>query len=138
MYGVLMSAMSNPIVQVFMEKKDGFDITGFLTGLRNSLGVWGSIIMGILGAAALIVAAYQVVSGLISHGKKQTNWFVTIGLIIVGAMFVGWALGDFANFIGSDTINNIKDEHGDPGIVWGYDGVDSGGTKTDPTPKTNG
>lgn len=135
MYGVLMSAMSNPIVQVFMEKKDGFDITGFLKGLRNSLGVWGSIIMGILGAAALIVAAYQVVSGLISHGKKQTNWFVTIGLIIVGAMFVGWALGDFANFIGSDTINNIKDESGDPGIKWGYDG---GSTKTDPTPKTNG
>lgn len=132
MYRVLMSAMSNPIVQVFMGNTDegGFDITGFLKGLRNSLGVWGSIIMGILGAAALIVAAYQVVSGLISHGKKQTNWFVTIGLIIVGAMFVGWALGDFADFIGSDTINNIKDSKEDPGIEWGYDSAGGGGEKT--------
>ena len=63
-------------------------VAQILENVRNALGTWGGIIVAILGAAALVVAAYMIVSGLISHGKKQTSWLVVIGLVIVGGLFV--------------------------------------------------
>ena len=40
----------------------------------------------------IIVSAWQIGTGLMSHGKKQTNWFVAIFLLILGGAF---AVGGF-------------------------------------------
>jgi hypothetical protein len=73
---------------VFLVAPTAIEIANILKNARNALGTWGGIIIAILGAAALIVAAYMIVSGLISHGKKQTSWLVVIALVVVGGLFV--------------------------------------------------
>lgn len=83
------------------------DVAQILTNLRNALGTWGGIIIAILGAAALIVAAYMIVSGLISHGKKQTSWLVVIALVVVGGLFVTLGFSAWAGMTQTGDANNI-------------------------------
>ncbi|MGC6586664.1 hypothetical protein ACPV3A_17055 [Paenibacillus sp. Dod16] len=63
-----------------------WDLGSFLENARETLGVWGSSFIMILGVLALIYSVYQIVTGLWSQGKKQTNWFVVILLLIVGGV----------------------------------------------------
>lgn len=92
-----------------------------LESLAQSLGGWGSRIMLILGIASLIVAAYQIVSGLISHGKKQTNWLIVIALLIVGGIFTTVGLSDFRSLTYNQDVENILNGSG-------ADGADSNWT----------
>lgn len=71
----------------------GWTIGGFLQQAANALNGWGSIVVVILGIIAILVAAYQIVTGLISHGKKQTSWPIVIALLIVGGIFVAIGVG---------------------------------------------
>lgn len=82
-------------------------ITQILSNLRGSLGTWGGIILGILGAAALIVAAYQVVKGLISGGRSQINWLTVLALAIVGGLFITMAFGTWADWTNNPSVNSI-------------------------------
>ena len=76
-----------------------WSIGNALKALNESLNGYGKIIMVIIGVAMIIVGIYQVAKNLISHGKAQTNWFITIALIVVGGIFAlssGWeTLGSF-------------------------------------------
>lgn len=83
-------------------------IAEILKNVRNSLGIWGGIIISILGAAAIIVAAYMIVKGLMSHGKGQpTNWLIVIGLIVIGGLFITIGFGGFASITQTGDANNI-------------------------------
>lgn len=68
------------------------DIGSLLNGGGASIEYWASIVVVILGVIALLVGAYMLVSGLISHGKKQTSWVVVILLFVVGGVLLigGW------------------------------------------------
>ena len=71
-----------------------------LANLRNSLGNWAGYVVGILGVAALVVGLWNIITGMISHGKKQTNWLISIALLLVGGVLMGWgitAVRDVAN-----------------------------------------
>lgn len=74
-----------------------WDVGSFLENLLTSVKGWFGTIVILIGAIMVGVAIYQVATGLISHGKKQTNWFVVILLFLLGgAFFLGgfqWALG---------------------------------------------
>ena len=83
------------------------NIAKILDNVRKSLGTWGGIIITILGAAALIVAAYKIVSGLMSHGKQPTNWLVVIGLIIVGGLFVSLGFSSWAGMTSTGDASTI-------------------------------
>lgn len=85
-------------------------IATILDNVRKALGTWGGIIVSILGAAALIVAAYKIVSGLMSHGKQPTNWLVVIGLIIVGGLFVTLGFTSWANMTSTGDANQILNQ----------------------------
>lgn len=65
-----------------------WSITAFLENLSDQLVEWGGLIMLLLGVVMVIVAVYQIASGLMSHGKKQTNWFVAAGLLLLGGALV--------------------------------------------------
>lgn len=82
------------------------------TFLQNAAGTaktWGGYFIVLIGIIMIIVAAWQIGSGLMSHGKKQTNWAVAIILLVLGGAF---AVGGF-NFLsniasgGAATINKL-------------------------------
>lgn len=63
-----------------------FSITSLLTNLGKQLNTWGSLIVFIFGLVAIIASVYMIVTGMISHGKKQTSWPIAIGLLIIGGV----------------------------------------------------
>ncbi|MCL6663446.1 hypothetical protein [Paenibacillus amylolyticus] len=63
---------------------NNWDLGKFLETATNKLGSWGSLFVILLGTICVIYAVYQIVTGLMSHGKKQTNWFIAITLLLVG------------------------------------------------------
>ena len=69
-----------------------WDLTSFLSNAENQLKAWGGGIILIIGVAMIIAAVWQIASGLMSHGKKQTNWAIALLLLIVGGAFAvgGW------------------------------------------------
>lgn len=62
----------------------GWDLRNFLNNSFSTLGEWFSLAVMILGIVAVAYSIYQIVTGLMSQGKKQTNWAVTIILLLVG------------------------------------------------------
>jgi uncharacterized membrane protein len=84
-------------------------ITNIINNAQGQVQTVGGAILSILGAVALIVAGYKIVTGLISHGKKETNWFVVIILIIVGGALLASGFGlmqSISNF-GEEAINEL-------------------------------
>lgn len=87
-----------------------WDIRTFLDNLGKTLKDWGSLIVVIIGVVMVIVSAYQIAKGLISHGKSQTNWAVTILLLVIGGALMasgGWDLLVNVAEGGKTTIENI-------------------------------
>ena len=68
------------------------DVGTMLQNGGQNIEYWASIVVVILGVIALLVAAYMLVTGLISHGKKQTSWVVVILLFVIGGVLMigGW------------------------------------------------
>ncbi|WP_078598693.1 hypothetical protein [Evansella clarkii] len=62
----------------------GWDLRNFLENSFSTLGEWISLAVMILGIVAVGYAIWQITSGLMSQGKKQTNWAVAIILLLVG------------------------------------------------------
>lgn len=89
--------MGTTLVQNLFAATEGAKIRDILQSLANSLGTWGNIIVLILGIAMIIVGVYQLAKALISHGKGQPpNWFVIIGLLLIGGLLIGTSLGGVA------------------------------------------
>lgn len=65
-----------------------FSFTEFFTNATTSAKTIGGAFITFLGAIMVVVSGYQIAKALIGHGKVQTNWFVTIALLIVGGVFL--------------------------------------------------
>ena len=64
-------------------------LTKFFSGLFGTIGVWGSWIVGIVGAVMVIVGIYQIGKGFMSGGKGQTNWAMAILCLVIGGILAG-------------------------------------------------
>lgn len=76
-----------------VETSDGASIGQFLASFQATLARYGSIAVSIIGVAMVVVAIYQIAKGLMSGGKGQTNWVMTIALLLIGgalALTSGW------------------------------------------------
>lgn len=97
-------------IQLLAGADDSWSLRNFLTNMGDTLGDWFGLAVVILGLVAIAYAIWQITTGLMSHGKKPTNWGVAIVLLIVGGALV--APGGF-NFIkgiaesGQSTIDDI-------------------------------
>ena len=69
----------------------------FIGAMQGSLANYALMIASLIGIAMVVVGIFQLAKNLISHGKGQTNWAVTFGLIIVGSMV---AMGTGWKFVG--------------------------------------
>lgn len=61
-----------------------WDLGSFLKNSQTTLTNWIGLAVTIVGIVAVAYAIWQIVSGLMSQGKKQTNWAVAIILLLVG------------------------------------------------------
>lgn len=87
----------------------GWDLRSFLTNMFTTLGDWFSLAIMILGLVAVAYAAWQIVSGLMSQGKKQTNWAVSIILLLVGGALSMTTGFEFVQGIASGGRKTIED-----------------------------
>lgn len=91
---------------------NGWTVDDFLKGLGGAMQTWGALIVFVIGTAMVIASVWFIGKGLMSQGRGQTNWFVTILLLLIGGVFMatgssGWdwlkKVADGAN----TTINDL-------------------------------
>lgn len=63
-------------------------LSQFFGALTESVQGYVRIIIMLIGIVMVGFGVYQIAKNLISHGKAQTNWFVTIALIVFGGIFM--------------------------------------------------
>lgn len=86
-----------------------WSISDLLKNTQSAVQTWGGLLITLLGCVLIIVGVVKIVMGLISHGKKPTNWAVIIIMIIVGGAlaFGGWSLASSVAQGAGDTINDL-------------------------------
>ena len=89
-----------------------WSINTFLQNLGSSMQQWGKFIVFVIGGAMVIGAAYFIAKGLMSQGRSQTNWALTILLLIIGGAFMagsfgGWSLLQSISEGSKDTIEDL-------------------------------
>lgn len=101
-------------------------ISDFIASAQVSIMSYVQVIILIIGVVMVGVGIYQVAKNLISHGKGQTNWVVTIALIVIGGTLMltsGWSvIKDVGNGVSgslksmgegsNDKISNSKVDQG--------------------------
>lgn len=92
------------------EATSTWDITSFLTNSKTTLSSWFALASAIIGVIVLFVGVWMIASGLMSNGKKQTNWIVAIICLIVGGALAstgGWSLVEKIGEGGQTTIKDL-------------------------------
>lgn len=70
---------------------DGWKLQNFVDSGKDFAANIGAAICMILGAIMIVVALVKAATGLLSHGKKQTEWVPILVLFVAGIIFVGAA-----------------------------------------------
>lgn len=60
-----------------------WDLTSFLENANTQITNWGGAFLIIMGTIGIIFSAYQIISTLMSQGKKQANYASNIILLII-------------------------------------------------------
>lgn len=87
-----------------------WDLGNFLQNATKTLQTWGNYFIILLGVVMVVWAAWLIGKGLMTHGKGQpTNWFMAIGLLILGGAFMvggfSWVSGIASS--GKQTIDDL-------------------------------
>lgn len=92
-----------------IESNISWSMESFLQNIGGKAQEWGSYFIVVLGIVMILVAGWQIGSGLMSHGKKQTNWAVAVVLLILGGAFAagGFNLLSTVASGGKDTILDL-------------------------------
>lgn len=86
-----------------------WDIGSFLENSGTTLRTWFNAGLMVVGLVAIAFAAWQIVSGLMSHGKKPTNWGVAIVLLLVGGVLASSTGFNFMEGIAKGGEKTIED-----------------------------
>ena len=71
--------------------------TTFLSNLTSGAGAWVRWIAIIIGLVLFIFAIYKTAKGLMSQGRGQENWAITILMYIIGGVLIATG-GGFDTF----------------------------------------
>lgn len=96
-----------------------WELDTFLKNLNNSLGKWGQAIVAIIGLVLIIIGVFKIAQGLMSGGRGQTNWVLSIGMILIGGILALSTSFQLLKDIGkgaNDTLNNMGNT-GDGGMI---------------------
>lgn len=86
-----------------------WDFGDFLTALQQTILSYGKVIIGIIGLIMVVASVYQIAKNLISHGKSQTNWVITIALLLVGGVLMLSSSWDFIKSVSEGGKNTLDD-----------------------------
>lgn len=71
----------------FLASGGNWDLTSFLNNSQKQVKIWGGAFLSLVGIVGVVYAAFQIVSGLMSQGKKQVSYgSQAILLLISGAL----------------------------------------------------
>lgn len=87
----------------------GWDLTSFLNNAQSQIQTWGGAFLTLVGIVGVIWAAFQIVSGLMSHGKKQVSYGTNAILLIVSGALAASGLTLVMNIAqgGQKTIEDL-------------------------------
>ena len=91
----------------------GFNLGTFFSNLTEKAKEWGGFFIAFLGVILVIWGIVAIVKAFISHGRGQTNWVLSIGMILVGGFLIGASQWDkIQSFldIGTNTITSLGSE----------------------------
>lgn len=87
-----------------------WDLGSFFSNLALKGKEYGQYFVVFLGVILIIAGLYQIVKGLMSHGRGQTNWGIAAACILIGGFMAGitsWdSIQNFTN-MGSATIDTL-------------------------------
>jgi len=86
-----------------------WDLRAFLENSFTTLEEWFGLATMILGLVAIGVSVWMIASGLMSNGKKQTNWFIAFGLLLFGGALSMTTGFEFMREIASGGRKTIED-----------------------------
>ena len=73
----------------------GWDLGSFFSNLTTKGKEWGGYLLVFLGVILIVVGVVKVVMAFVSK-RSQTNWFATIGMILVGGFLAAAGVGSAA------------------------------------------
>lgn len=97
-----------------------WDLRTFLDNSFKTLDEWFSLAAAVVGLVAIAWATWQIVSALMSQGKKQINWAVSIILLIVGGALTASGGFKFVRGIAESGQTTINDLGGQTIVLFQY------------------
>lgn len=98
-----------------------WSINNLLTNLEGSLTAWGKLLITIIGIVMVVVGVVKIAQGMMSGGRGQVNWVLTIGLILIGGILAfsgsAWTLLENIGQGAHDTLDTLGTT---PTILLGY------------------
>lgn len=97
------------------------NVTNLLKNAGSAFQTWGKVIVFVIGTIMVIAAVFFIAKGLMSQGRGQTNWALTIILLILGGVFMatgagGWSVLKNVTGTTTNTLNEWADNN--PGGNW--------------------
>lgn len=86
-----------------------WDLGSFLQNATSTLKTWGGYLIILIGVVMVVWSVVMIARGLISHGKTQVSWPVTIILLILGGAFMVGGFSFVSNIAsgGKQTIEDL-------------------------------
>lgn len=94
-----------------------WDLGSFLGNAKTALTGWAGLAVALIGIVCIFISIWQIASGLMSHGKKQTNWAISIILLLVGGVLVAERAFEFVQKIAGGGTKTIQDLGGTGAIM---------------------
>ena len=69
-----------------------WDLTSFLSNATEQVQTWGRAFLTLVGVVGVVWAAFQIISGLMSQGKKQVSYGTNAILLLVSGALVATGL----------------------------------------------
>lgn len=101
--------IANAFGSVEMLAGNQWSLGNFLKNSTNTIGNWISLAVVLLGVVAIGWSVWMIVSGLMSQGRKQTNWAIAIILLLVGGVLAVGGGFDFVKQIAGGGQATIED-----------------------------
>jgi hypothetical protein len=76
-----------------------WDLNSFLNNFGKAAQDWGKYIVFAIGTFMVIAAAFFIGKGLMSQGRGQTNWALTILLLIIGGALMAGSYGGWNTLV---------------------------------------
>ena len=73
-----------------------WDLGKFFSNLTQKGKEWGGYFIVFLGVILIVIGIFNIVKAFMSQGRGQTNWFMTIAMILVGGFLCAAGVGSTA------------------------------------------